>query len=303
MDTAVVMVESAAASCAAAVVSTPFEVIKVRLQLQGELKRKGQYAVEYRGIWSGLYRIFQTEGIRGVQRGLLSSFAHQSILNGFRLGLFYPVRTEVARLTGCQGLHVDAVVGLVCGMGGAFLASPLFLVKTRLQTQTTTCRHTNAASGGASNARHYDGLYDGLRSVYRSSGVAGLMRGAGTSCARTGVGSAVQLSGYEEVKRLTVRWTERDASDTLVHLFSSVMASFFGAMLMNPLDVIMTRRFNADGQQYQRNLLSTAQMIVRSEGVSGLGKGAFALWARLGPHTVVMFLVLEKIRAYRQVHY
>jgi hypothetical protein len=83
-------------------------------------------------------------------------------------------------------------------------------------------------------------------------------------------------------------------------LLSSAAASFFGAMTMNPLDVIMTRRFNADGNTYQRNLISTAALIVKSEGVLGLGKGAFAMWARLGPHTVVTFVALEKIRHARQ---
>lgn len=298
MEILTTMAEGALASCAAAVVSTPFEVIKVRLQLQGELMRRGQYQAEYNGIWSGLYKILRTEGLRGVQSGLVSSFAHQSVLNGFRLGLFYPVRTEVMRVTGIHGVHIDLLVGLLCGVIGAFLGSPLFLVKTRLQSQRAP---SSTGSPGDHNAkRHYRGLWDGLSSIYKADGPRGLLRGAGTSCARTAVGSAIQLSSYEEIKRLTVFYTGREAHDTIVHLISSMVASFFGAMMMNPLDVIMTRRFNTDSSTYQRNIISTAGLIVKSEGFLGLGKGAFALWARLGPHTIVTFVVLEKIRHVRQ---
>jgi len=58
------------ASCSAVTVSNPFEVVKTRLQLQGELQRQGVYVKSYRGMFHGLYVIFVNEGIRGIQKGL-----------------------------------------------------------------------------------------------------------------------------------------------------------------------------------------------------------------------------------------
>jgi hypothetical protein len=37
--------------------------------------------------------------------------------------------------------------------------------------------------------------------------------------------------------------------------------------------------------------------VLRTEGMAGLYKGFWPSWLRLGPHTVVTFLVMEQLRA------
>lgn len=52
------------ASCGAVVISNPLEVVKIRLQLQGELARQGQYVKHYDGVLSAFKVVARTEGTR-----------------------------------------------------------------------------------------------------------------------------------------------------------------------------------------------------------------------------------------------
>lgn len=49
--------------------SNPAEVAKTRLQLDGELQKKGGKRV-YTGVLNALLQTWRHEGLRGIQRGL-----------------------------------------------------------------------------------------------------------------------------------------------------------------------------------------------------------------------------------------
>lgn len=86
------------ATSGAVVVSNPMEVVKTRMQLQGELSKQLVSAadaakpppVRYRNFAHGFYTICRTEGLRGIQRGLGP-------------GMVYQVRQEI-HLWWCCGL-------------------------------------------------------------------------------------------------------------------------------------------------------------------------------------------------------
>lgn len=64
--------------------TNPIEVVKTRLQLQGELQKKGQHTVFYRNLPHGLFVIARTEGVRALQSGLTAMMGFQFFLNTFR---------------------------------------------------------------------------------------------------------------------------------------------------------------------------------------------------------------------------
>ena len=55
----------ALAACGAVTVTNPMEVVKTRLQLQGELSAKGQVKKIYTGVFQALRIIAINEGIKG----------------------------------------------------------------------------------------------------------------------------------------------------------------------------------------------------------------------------------------------
>lgn len=69
--------------------TNPIEVVKTRLQLQGELKARGHHAVFYKNVPHGLYVIARTEGLVALQSGLPAMLGFQFFLNTFRYGLFF----------------------------------------------------------------------------------------------------------------------------------------------------------------------------------------------------------------------
>ena len=101
------------------------EVVKTRLQLQGELtKVKGPYG----NALASFIKIYQNEGLPGLQKGLLPAYGYQILLNGTRLGMYEPLKDKLINImpTGVAMVSSGAISGLL----GALFASPLFLVKT-----------------------------------------------------------------------------------------------------------------------------------------------------------------------------
>ena len=283
------MCEGALASCGATLFSNPFEVCKIRLQLQGELQRAGHYTVHYHGLLDCLFKTATNEGLRGLQRGLGTSLVHQSVLNGIRLGGYQPLKLRIQDAVGVEGHIVNVVAGATMGVVGAFCGSPLFLVKTRLRARSSVV---------AVGVQHsYRGLFHALSTIAREKGVRGLYHGSRMVCVRTAFGSAAQLPSYDASKSAAVRWTGLHETDVKVHIFSSCVGSMVTVGVMNPFDVITTRCYNNDSHAYQRGWLSSMQQIVAVEGLPGLYKGSMALWSRLAPHTIITFVLLEKVRS------
>lgn len=60
------------------------QVIKTRLQLQGELVRQGANVKIYRGVLHAFYQVGKHDGIYGLQKGLVPALGFQFVLNFFR---------------------------------------------------------------------------------------------------------------------------------------------------------------------------------------------------------------------------
>lgn len=82
--------------------SNPFDVIKTRQQLQGELIaiRKGVKDLQlkkdlrkqpYKSVLQSIKSIIRAEGIIGLQKGLSSALAFQFCMNSIRLGTYQTV--------------------------------------------------------------------------------------------------------------------------------------------------------------------------------------------------------------------
>jgi solute carrier family 25 protein 34/35 len=145
-------------------------------------------------------------------------------------------------------------------------------------------------------AHKYTGLLDGLRKVHGAEGVVGLFRGLNGALPRVMSGSAVQLSSYDSFRGAVA------AAGVLPQgmpqaLAASLLASVLTVTAMNPFDVISTRLYQSAGQAtVYRGPLDCARQTVAKEGWAALQKGWLAQYGRLGPHTVLTFVLLEGVR-------
>ncbi|KAJ2127620.1 Mitochondrial oxaloacetate carrier protein [Coemansia sp. RSA 921] len=193
-------------------------------------------------------------------------------------------------------MALNVAAGGLCGVAGAALGSPFFLVKTRMQSASKF-----AAVGHQHN---YTSSIDGLRRIWQAGGIRGLYRGMDAAMMRAGAGSAVQLATYDHFKSYISRTlAHRGLTDNSVytHFLASMGTGFFVCLAMNPFDVVSTRMYNqktVNGQgALYRNPFQCFYKTVASEGVLSLYKGFLAHYLRLGPHTILMFVFVEQIKA------
>lgn len=83
--------------------------------------------------------------------------------------------------------------GGVCGVVGAAVGCPLYMVKTQMQSQS----HGQFAVGFQHN---HSGMINALTTIYKGYGVRGLWRGCQGIVPRTAVGSAIQISTFMTCK-------------------------------------------------------------------------------------------------------
>lgn len=75
--------------------SNPFDVVKTRMQLQGELQSKGQHAVHYKNIPHAIYTIVKHDGVTALQKGLAPALCFQLVVNGVRYVSFLKRNTLI----------------------------------------------------------------------------------------------------------------------------------------------------------------------------------------------------------------
>lgn len=117
------------AACGACVFTNPLEVVKTRMQLQGELRLRGSYQRHYRNVFHAFYTIGRVEGLRGLQRGLVAGMLYQFFMNGVRLGSYALIQSAGHTHTaGRVSLAKCTAAGAASGVVGAVMGSPIYLV-------------------------------------------------------------------------------------------------------------------------------------------------------------------------------
>lgn len=110
--------------------TNPIDVIKVRLQLQGELEARNTYRKIYKNTLHAAYLIAKHEGVFALQAGIAPALYFQVVLNGIRLGV-YNVAKKYQFVTNDKGdtdvLKTVTVTG-TAGCTGAILGSPFYMV-------------------------------------------------------------------------------------------------------------------------------------------------------------------------------
>ncbi|KAK4167665.1 mitochondrial carrier domain-containing protein [Cladorrhinum sp. PSN259] len=275
------------AACGAVTVTHPFETVKIRMQLQGELQTKGHQPHHYRGPLHGVSVIVRNEG-RGIYRGLGCAYIYQILLNGCRLGFYEPMRKTLASTFLNDGSKQNLVINMFCGAAsgiiGAAAGSPFFLVKTRLQSYSPFLP--------VGTQHKYKNAWDGMTHIYKGEGIRGLYRGVGAAMIRTGFGSSVQLPTYFFAKRRLQKHLGMKEGMPL-HLASSTASGFVVCVVMHPPDTIMSRLYNQNGNLY-KGVFDCLSKTVRTEGFFAIYKGVFPHLARILPHTILTLSLAEQ---------
>eukprot|EP00040_Diaphanoeca_grandis_P031983 m.192629 g.192629 ORF g.192629 m.192629 type:complete len:314 (+) comp32475_c4_seq1:402-1343(+) len=269
----------------AAVFTNPIDVVKVRLQIQGEL---GAVATKNRGFLQMFVQIAKAEGVWALQKGIVPSLLRETSYSSIRLAAYEPIRNRILsereKREGAP-LFKKFLAGGTSGAIGAGLANPADLVKVRMQAATGTA---------------YTSTWGAFREIVQLEGWRGLFRGTVPTIQRAAILTATQLGTYDHVKHFILNLGSLQEG-ILLHFSSGMVAGFAVAATTSPVDTIRTRLMNqplnanGTGALY-RSMLDCAKQTIKAEGVFAVYKGFLAQWARTGPHTTISLVVWEYLR-------
>lgn len=284
------------ATSSAGFFTNPLEVVKTRMQLQGELKARGQYSVHYRNGFHAAITIARADGLRALQSGLVPALYYQFFMNGIRLGLYQALINMgfTKNSDGELSIPRSIIAGALAGCIGATFASPFYMVKTHLQAK--------AAQEIAVGHQHpHLTMTEGLRTIYSNHGITGLWRGVSGAAPRVTVGSAAQLASFSTTKEYVVKQQLFSRESWMNAFLASMISGVAVTMFMTPFDVVSTRFYNQGTDATGKGLVyrGVADCFIktfRAEGLWGFYKGWTVCYFRLGPHTTLSLVFWDEFR-------
>jgi len=284
------------AAVGAIIVVNPFDVVKTRMMIQGQL---GQAASPYTGIGSALVQIARADGLRGVQAGLAPSSLWQFSNVSCRFGVYALLKEQLAIqeekshvLKWFKSLFLAGAAGAV----GAFVSNPFFIIKTRIQA--TSSDPTLAV--GDQHAKQ--GLRVALTDIYRADGLLGFTRGLSSFTLRVVAASSAQLSTKDAAHDALVR-LGMGASSRSTEVCSAMMAGVAMAVAMQPFDFACTRLANCrtaaelgKGDATFTGPFDVIRKTVKAEGIPGVFRGLPANYLRIAPYNVLVFFFVAELR-------
>ncbi|PWZ52814.1 Mitochondrial uncoupling protein 4 [Zea mays] len=314
-------VEGGIASIVAGCSTHPLDLIKVRMQLQGEAAaavapqpalrpalafHAGGHAVALPhhhhhdipapprkpGPLAVGAQILRSEGAAGLFSGVSATMLRQTLYSTTRMGLYDILKTRWARENGgVLPLHRKILAGLVAGGVGAAVGNPADVAMVRMQADGRL---------PLAERRNYRGVGDAIGRMARDEGVRSLWRGSSLTVNRAMIVTASQLATYDQAKEAILARRGPGADGLATHVAASFTAGIVAAAASNPVDVVKTRMMNmkvAPGAPPPyAGAVDCALKTVRSEGPMALYKGFIPTVMRQGPFTVVLFVTLEQVR-------
>ncbi|GLU20544.1 hypothetical protein SLE2022_367370 [Rubroshorea leprosula] len=311
-------VEGGIASIVAGCTTHPLDLIKVRMQLQGETQvpnhavqtLRPSLAFQTTGgaaaapssaihvpqpvrvgpIATGV-RIVQTEGVAALFSGVSATVLRQTLYSTTRMGLYDILKQKwTDPETRTMPLMRKIAAGLIAGGIGAAVGNPADVAMVRMQ-----------ADGRLPPAqrRNYTSVIDAITRMSKQEGITSLWRGSSLTVNRAMLVTASQLASYDQFKEMILeKGVMKDGLGT--HVTASFAAGFVAAVASNPVDVIKTRVMNMNVEPGEKppyaGALDCAIKTVKAEGPMALYKGFIPTISRQGPFTVVLFVTLEQVR-------
>lgn len=293
----------------AATCTHPLDLTKVRLQTAATpgqslasmflqiIKREGPLA-----LYSGLSASLLRQGTYSTARfGVYESLKQQ--LQGYTYGSPSPSsnsvpdhvqnhlvkpQSEVVQQQQTLSALILLPLSMFAGAVGGAVGNPADVVNVRMQNDRSLPENLR---------RNYRNAFDGLAQITKSDGVLGLYTGLGPNIARGVLMTAAQVVSYDEAKHGLVAGFGLDPASKTTHFTASLFAALVATTVCSPVDVIKTRVMEAGPSN--KKPIQILREAIKTEGPAFMFRGWLPSFMRLGPQTILTFLVLEQLKNYR----
>ena len=295
------------------VLTTPFDVVKVRLQAQQQFSSPcflidckcldgvnicdatGQVSStpKFRGTFDAFVKIAELEGISSWWKGL-----SPTLLMAVPSTVIYYTTYDVLKMKlGFKPDQVNVVAPLLSGSLARSVAviavCPIELLRTKLQ---------------AHHGYNYRELFGVLNSAVRTNGLFSLWRGLYPMLLRDVPFSIAYWIGYEYFK-LQFMLSLDPHYHSVVPFAAGSLSGIIAAVLTTPLDVVKTHMqvdLGKPGPNAKRlgagSLSSVLGKIVSQHGFSGLYAGLVPRCVKIAPACAIMITSYEACRTYFLEH-
>lgn len=282
------------ASAGAACITHPLDTMKVYYQTSGVLTGK-------QTLIAATLKVINKNGLFALYNGLSASILRQLTYSTIRFGIYEVTKQHLLNKNyennninsnqlnlkqNILPLYKRMAIAAFAGAIGGLVGTPADVVNVRMQHDIKL---------EARFKRNYRNALQGLRQIYLNEGIAALFRGSSMVMARSILVTVGQLAMYDQYKYWLVTKALMPGDDMATHIISSIFTSITCTTLTQPLDVLKTRMMNQSTRTRQ-SIWSAIVDLNASSGAKGFYKGFTPALIRVGPHTILVFVIYEQLR-------
>lgn len=277
----------------------PFEVLKIRFQLQVEPvvhHKHNSHTSKYKSFLQACTLIRKEEGITAFWKGHNAGQLLSIVYGCSQFWCFEQLELQLSQTSLLENRpNINRFIsGATSGAVATMLSMPFDVVRTRLVVQDTGSGYRNATTA--------------IPKIFHKEGVRGLYRGLGTSLIQIVplVGANFAFYGiFNDLAANCMRIDDHKLLPTWLILLSGGVTGAFSKMAVYPLDFIKRRLqvqgFHEHRKTFGKNvtydgILSCVKLTLRDEGVFGFYKGMGPTLIKAGVSTALYFGVYEKMK-------
>lgn len=256
----------------------PLELIKNRMQLIGADGGKRVSTVEV------VKKIIRSEGFLALYNGLSAGWLRQATYTTARMGTYNSLVERYSGKDGKTPFIIQLACGLAAGGAGAFVGTP---------AEVALVRMTADGRLPLDQRRNYSGVFNALARIIREEGFRALFTGCAPTIGRSMLVNMCQLASYSQAKQHLLS-TGYFKEGIALHFNASMISGLITTTASMPIDMAKTRLQNMKGAVYS-GTFDVLIKVTKQEGFFCLWRGFAPYYAKLGPHTVICFILLEQL--------